>query len=102
VKTTAPLHGTPHLASLGKIIRIVGDHYVWIKRMSALPAITVGIVQAGFFFFAHAAIPDIFCPMMPQAPKSETIHLCRAYSALTPRVLESTVSELRSNPRRLE
>jgi len=44
VETTASRHGTPNLASLGKIIHIVGDHYVGIKRVSALPTIAVGIV----------------------------------------------------------
>jgi hypothetical protein len=44
VETSAFRHGTPNLASLGQIIRIVGDYYVGIKRVSALPTITVGIV----------------------------------------------------------
>jgi len=44
VETTAFRHGTPNLASLGKIIPIVSDDYVGIKRVSALPTIAIGIV----------------------------------------------------------
>jgi hypothetical protein len=53
VETNASRHGTPNLASLGKIGRIAGHHYVRVKRVSALPTIAVGIVQAKFFWFAH-------------------------------------------------
>jgi len=44
VETIAFRHGTPNLASLGKIIHIVGNNYVGIERVSALPTIAVGIV----------------------------------------------------------
>jgi hypothetical protein len=44
VEASAFRYGTPKLASLGKIIGIVGDHYVGIKWVSALPTIAVGIV----------------------------------------------------------
>jgi hypothetical protein len=44
VETTASLYGTPNLAPLGKIIRIVGENDMGIERVSALPAIAVGIV----------------------------------------------------------
>jgi hypothetical protein len=62
VEKTAFRHGTSNLAAFGKIIDIVGDHYVGIKRVSALPTIAVGIVHAGFgfFWFAHAATSDVF------------------------------------------
>jgi len=38
---------------LGKIVGIVCNHYVGIKRVSAMLAIAIGIVQADFFLFAH-------------------------------------------------
>jgi hypothetical protein len=44
VETTASRHRTPNLSSLGKIIYIVGDHDVGIKRVLALPTIAVSIV----------------------------------------------------------
>jgi hypothetical protein len=44
VETTAFRDGTPNLASFGKIIHIMGDHRVRIKRVSALLTITVGVV----------------------------------------------------------
>jgi len=44
VETFAFRDGTPNLASLGKIIHIIGDHYVGIERVSALSTIAVGIV----------------------------------------------------------
>jgi hypothetical protein len=50
---------TSNLAALGKIIHIEGDHYVGIKRVSALRTIAVGIVQSGFFLFAHVAAPGV-------------------------------------------
>jgi hypothetical protein len=54
VETAASRRGAPHLASLGKIVHIAGDHYVGIKRVFAVPTIAVGIVQGGFFLFSHA------------------------------------------------
>jgi hypothetical protein len=44
VETAALRHRTPNVTSLGKIIHVVGDHYVGIKRVSALPTIADGIV----------------------------------------------------------
>jgi hypothetical protein len=44
METTAVSDGTPNFASLGKIVHIVGDHYMGIKRVSALPTIAVGII----------------------------------------------------------
>jgi hypothetical protein len=60
VETSAFRHGAANLASLGKIVHIVSDHYVGIKRVPALPTIAVGIVYAGFFLFAHATAADSF------------------------------------------
>jgi hypothetical protein len=44
VETTAFRHGTPNRSSFGKIIHIVSDHYVGIKRVPALPTIAVDVV----------------------------------------------------------
>jgi hypothetical protein len=44
VGTSAFRHGTPKLAALGKIARVVGDCYVEIEWVSALPTTAVGIV----------------------------------------------------------
>lgn len=53
METSASFHRTPHLAALGKIAHIVGDHYVGIERVSALPTIALGIVHAERVVFAH-------------------------------------------------
>jgi hypothetical protein len=44
VEATAFRHRTPKIAPLGKILHVVGDHYVGIERVSALLTIAVGIV----------------------------------------------------------
>jgi divalent metal cation (Fe/Co/Zn/Cd) transporter len=44
VETAAFHHRTPDLASLGKILHVVGNHCVGIKRVSALLTIAIGIV----------------------------------------------------------
>jgi hypothetical protein len=43
--TTASRHGTANIASLRKIIDIVGNHHVGIKRVSALPAIAGHVIS---------------------------------------------------------
>jgi hypothetical protein len=55
VETTASRHGTPNLAALGKIARVVGKHYMGIKGVSALLTIAVGIIYSEFFLFAQAS-----------------------------------------------
>jgi hypothetical protein len=45
-----------NFATLGKILRIVGDYYMGIKGVSTLLTVTVSIVQAGFLLFVHATV----------------------------------------------
>jgi hypothetical protein len=56
VETTAFLHRTPELASLRKIMDIASDHDMGIKRVTALPAIAIGIIQARFVLFGHTSL----------------------------------------------
>ncbi len=44
MKTTASLDGTPQLASLRKVIHIVGDHHMGIKGVPTLLTIAIVIV----------------------------------------------------------